>query len=155
MNEEIQKYLKNYKVYPDGRVYSYHTNKFLKQSKNNSGYLYVNLWDNGSVKSFKVHRLVAITYIDNPENKSDVNHKNGDKQDNRVCNLEWNTRKENMNHSFHVLKRQTKTKLTKDQVIEIRKLAEEGYTQREIARKFDVCASGVCNIINRKTWQYI
>jgi len=65
-----------------------------------SRYLNVSLCKNGKPKLFQVHRLVAQHFIPNPENKSQVNHKNLNKRDNRVINLEWATSKENMNHAY-------------------------------------------------------
>lgn len=54
-------------------------------------------------KSIKIHRVVALTFIPNPENKSDVNHINGNKEDNNLENLEWTTRQENMQHYYNYL----------------------------------------------------
>ena len=71
-----------------------HSEKKLKPWKCGRGYLWVEL--NG--KSFSVHRLVATHFIPNPENKRTVNHKNEDKTDNRVENLEWATDSENINY---------------------------------------------------------
>lgn len=60
-----------------------------------SGYLHVGLWKGGKCSQRRVHRLVAEAFVDNPENKPTVNHLNEDKTDNRACNLEWATYREN------------------------------------------------------------
>lgn len=75
--------------------------RILKPGDNGGGYLNVALCVGGKSKTHKVHRLVCEAFRDNPENKLDVNHLNEDKTDNRVCNLEWATRKENNNHGTH------------------------------------------------------
>ena len=72
--------------------------RILKPSDDCRGYLRVDLRDGSKRKHFKVHRLVCQAFHDNPENKLDVNHINENKTDNRACNLEWSTRKENCNH---------------------------------------------------------
>jgi hypothetical protein len=68
-------------------------------SGRNRDYVTVILKKRGECKNFNVHRLVAIHFIPNPDNKPTVNHKNGNKQDNSVSNLEWATYKENINHA--------------------------------------------------------
>ena len=89
-----------YQVSDQGRVRSFKWNKerFLKPSMDKDGYLLVTLCTGGKPKTLKVHRLVCEAFHENPENKLDVNHINENKTDNRACNLEWSTRKENCNH---------------------------------------------------------
>ena len=68
--------------------------------KTKNGYVYQTLLKNGQRKTFKLHRLVAQVFIPNPYNKPQVNHIDGDKTNNRSDNLEWVTRKENLNHAY-------------------------------------------------------
>lgn len=83
-----------------GSVKSFHKGywKTLKSSKSKKGYLVVILCKNGKETSYQVHRLVALHFIPNPENKPQVNHIDEDKENNTVSNLEWMTNKENSNH---------------------------------------------------------
>jgi hypothetical protein len=67
---------------------------------NGKGYKSFNTSINGVRKKYYVHRVVALLYIPNPKNLKEVNHKNGIKSDNRVENLEWCTRKENVQHAY-------------------------------------------------------
>ena len=71
--------------------------RILKPVNNGCGYLQVNLCKNWNRRLFRIHRLVANAFLENPDNKSDVNHKDEDKTNNCVDNLEWMTRKENNN----------------------------------------------------------
>ncbi len=87
----------NYSVSHLGNVKNNKTNKALKATLK-GGYYNIMLINNQFRKSFKVHRLVALDFIPNPENKSDVNHKDKNKLNNNIDNLEWMTRKENNQH---------------------------------------------------------
>ena len=87
-----------YGISPDGRVFGYKRKKFLTPRTIGRGYQGVSLSKDGKTKQFLIHRLVAETYISNPNGLPQVNHINEDKTDNRVENLEWTTAKENDNH---------------------------------------------------------
>ena len=85
----------DYLITLDGRVFSLKSMSFLKLFPKNEGYIYVKI---GS-KSYRVHRLVAQTYLENSENKATVNHIDGNKQNNIIWNLECATQSENMQHA--------------------------------------------------------
>ena len=95
----IQGY-ENYEVSSEGRIRNKKTGKILKPVKKSNGYLQITLCkDSKHHKVFSVHRLVAIYFIPNPENKPTVNHINENKEDNRVENLEWMTGAEQNEYS--------------------------------------------------------
>jgi len=81
-------------------VWSYYSNKWLRQQPNRKNYLVVKLFFNGYPKSVAVHRLVAYLYVPNPHNHPQVNHKDGNKQHNHARNLEWVTNRENQIHAW-------------------------------------------------------
>ena len=92
---EIQGY-ENYLIYPDGRVWSKKSDRYLKQHfYKNHEYLYVALCENNKIKKFKIHRLLALHYIPNPENKPCVDHIDRNRQNNEISNLRWVTISEN------------------------------------------------------------
>ena len=72
--------------------------RILEPAVTHNGYLRVGLHVDGKRKMLRVHRLVCEAFHENPDNKSEVNHVNENKTDNRACNLEWSTRRENINH---------------------------------------------------------
>lgn len=91
----------NYAVSNDGQVMSLRKNKILSLKRNHDGYLRVQLWSKNSCKFISVHRLIAEAFLPKPDIEDAViNHKNGDKSDNRVENLEWVTQKENIHHAW-------------------------------------------------------
>ena len=101
--KEIAGYEGIYEVSDQGRIKSLGNNKsrkekILKPQKECSGYLQIGLYKDGHVKMLKVHRLVAEAFIPNPQGLETVNHKDEDKTNNTVSNLEWMSRKDNINY---------------------------------------------------------
>jgi hypothetical protein len=86
-------------IYKDGRV-AYFSETILKPSLCKKGYLRVYLSIGSKKHTKKVHRLIALTFIDNPDKKETVNHIDCNKLNNHVSNLEWMTNQENMRHAF-------------------------------------------------------
>jgi len=152
-----------YEVSSHGRVRSWHNwkpGRIMNAATDKKGYLFLSL--HGEIKKHcKVHRLVAQAFIKNPKNKLQVNHKNGQKHDNRVCNLEWVTHKENMAHAVSLElypkgENNPSAKLTKNQVLKIRAKYESGYTNKtQLARQYGVRWTCVHNIITRQSWSHI
>ena len=91
---EINNYT-DYLIYDDGRVFGKKRNRFLKPRLHRDGYQQVSLCKDGKSKNHYIHRLVGVHYIENPNNKPQIDHINRIKTDNRLCNLRWNTRSEN------------------------------------------------------------
>jgi len=87
----------NYLIYPDGRVQNKKSKRYIKAKMGTNGYLYVGLWKNNKGKNHNIHRLIALHYISNPENKPFINHIDGNKLNNNIGNLEWCTPIENCN----------------------------------------------------------
>lgn len=101
MRKEQWKAIKGFEEYQistSGQVKA-RSGKILAPNNNGFGYLHVHLMKDGAIHVKKIHRLVAEAFIDNPQAKPQVNHKDGNKSNNTVDNLEWATRSENMKHA--------------------------------------------------------
>lgn len=123
-----------------------------------TGYLGIDLCKDGKVKRYLAHRLIAETFIANVENKPQVNHINGVKTDNRVDNLEWNTRSENQLHSIRVGLRTTvgeknsQSKLIESDVLSI---LNDNRKYVEICKDYKISLSTIYDIKNRRSWSHI
>ena len=100
----------NYAVSSFGKVKNVITGRMLKAADNKDGYLRINLFDDGVMKTFTVHRLVANAFINNPDDKECVDHKNNNRTNNHISNLRWATNKENSQNSKLSIKNTSKVK---------------------------------------------
>ena len=148
----------NYCVTKNGDVYSKKHKIYLKQSTLDTGYKQVSLCRDNKVYSKLVHRLVLESYIPNYENKPQDNHINGIKNDNRLENLEWNTRSENQKHSIKIGIRTTQgeknsqSKISTDDVLYIFNSSERNYI---IAKKYNISPATICDIKKGRSWTHI
>lgn len=102
--KDIKNYEGLYAITSCGKVWSYRNEKFLKPIADRYGYLLVSLYKNGKAKNYKIHRLVADAYLPNPENLPQVNHKDENKANNCLQNLEWCDASYNNNYGTHIEK---------------------------------------------------
>lgn len=144
----------HYQVSRNGRIKSLRLGRMLKPSINHGGYLYVRL--NGS-RHKKVHRIVAEAFIPNPYLKPTVNHRDGNKQNNSVENLEWATYSENLFHAH-------KTGLNpgKRKKVKCFETGEVYQSTLEAQRKTGInngsisrCARGLINMAGGFSWAYL
>lgn len=156
---EIKDY---YTINDKGEVYS--DNSGLMSTRNRAGteYQIINFMRvDGKKQTFRLHRLVLLAF-DPIKNASEmeVNHKDGNKKNNCLENLEWCTSSENQKHAFknglqHTRKGEESnfSKLTKENVKEIFKLRAQGLKQKEIAEIFGCTRSNISHILNKKSWK--
>lgn len=166
MENEVWKDIPNYPSYKAsnlGRLLSYKRDikgKLLKCA-NFNGYRRVLLKQNNKFVSRLVHQIIAITFIENPYNYKEINHINLNKSDNRVENLEWCDRKQNMSHFFKygnrkVLKGEMVhfSKLTEKNIKYIRKMAKK-VTNVSLSKKFNVTPTAIGLVIKNKNWKHV
>ena len=174
MNEiwkDIEGFNGRYQISNTGKVKSIYKQKekFLTPQKDRYGYLTIDLRKDGKSKRNKLHRLVAKAFIPNPDSLPQVNHKNGNKEDNNADNLEWCTAKENLKHALdsglrqcihkntpHYGEENGSSKITKEIAEEIRATCIPGNLQfgiRALARKYQLGATTIRAIINNQTWK--
>lgn len=134
----------------------------MKQSVTRCGYCQVQLCKNAVKIKKYIHRLVAHAFITNHENKPQVNHIDGDKQNNCVSNLEWNSLSENYLHAYSSGLNKGKkgikcnfVKLNEVQVIEIKELIKEMVKDYIIAQKYGVSRTCIHDIRTNKRWKHL
>lgn len=137
--------------------------RIMKASKNNVGYLGLSIPVGGRRKFLFVHRLVAFAFLaPQPTPTHEVNHKDGEKTNNRASNLQWMTRRENQLHRFAVLGQHTgkgetapNAKLTETQAREILSRRERGESGRAIAADYGISTPVVYSIALGITWKHL
>lgn len=147
----------DYSVERNGEVYSHRRKRYLKSRVHPRGYRHVSLWRDGKEFNCLVHRLVAEAYLASDPTRTVVNHKNFDKTDNRVENLEWCTQKENVRHaSAHGRFGKgggRKPLITQSQAEEIRKrYKDETITQTELGGQYGLGVAITNLIIHNKRY---
>jgi hypothetical protein len=148
-----------YSISRQGVVRNDRTGKIQKQGLNNHGYWAVTL--NG--RRHSVHRLLSKAFLPNPDNKPQVNHKDGDTSNNALSNLEWCTQQENTQHAYATgLAKGRKgtqhhlTSLCETDVLDIRRLYyEDGLTTKVLSERYVLSQSAISLIVNNVTWTHI
>lgn len=149
-----------------GRVWSKRTNKEIKTNVGKTGYKsFVTKLGGRKSKSIclRIHRLVALAFVKNPEEKPFVNHMDGNKENNFYKNLEWCTQKENATHAYkkgllviHEGEDSCKAILSKKDVLEIKKLLSEKILKhREIADRYGVSRKTITSISTNQSWKSV
>ena len=150
-----------YKVSSFGRIWSVKTDRELNPSlSSGKRYFTVVLYKNKQRKSKLVHRLVAESFIENLYNKPYVNHKDGDKINNCLENLEWCTQLQNVQHakSNGILTRgetAINSKLTEAAVVDIKEMIRNGFSNKEIAEIFSVHPGTINCIRTGRNWSHV
>lgn len=169
MPKAIKDYEGLYQAFPDGRIQSLASKwksrkegKFLTPNLVESGYHHASLTKEGKLHTYRWHRLIAETFVENLSNLLYVNHKNGIKTDNRAENLEWCTLAQNAQHAYrtglaHGRKgiKHHNARLSEEDVKQIYLLSAQGLTPKEIAAHFNVSKSLVSAIKVGKRWGHL
>lgn len=147
--------IENYIITKDGKIINKKRGNILKPQLNGKGYLRVSI---GKKLRF-VHRLVAEKYIPNPNNLPQVNHKDGNKLNNSVDNLEWVSNKQNREHALknglHLCGEQcSNSKLKEKDVIYILEHYQE-ISIKNLALKFNISRSTISDIVHHRSWKQL
>lgn len=150
--------VKFYEIDSFGNVYG--PRGLLKSFVSNTGYQRVCLYTEDGPKKFSVHRLVAEAFLPNPKNKPYINHKDGNKLNNKVDNLEWSTASENMIHArdmglTDVGIEKYNNVYSEEQIHTVCSMMEEGYRNCDICLLTDIPKSTVSQIRNGVVWLHI
>ena len=146
-SKDVKGYEGIYAVTTLGRVLSYRRKIWLKPCIEGGGYLFVSLSAQGKDIDKKIHRLVAEAFVENPDNKPQVNHLNGIKSDCRAVNLEWVTPRENMQHASDMGLNKTFKLSYRDKELICKNHWELGVKKSVLAEIFNVSPQAIGYII--------
>ena len=140
-----------YLINEDGQIVNTRTNKYISGDINNLGYHRVILYDKGNKQRFFVHRLVATLFLPNPKNLSEVNHIDGNKDNNNVNNLEWSSR----THNEHAARRTGLKTYKPFEVVFTNGVIKQYEFTPQLATELNVTKRTVLNYLQGKTKGYI
>lgn len=148
-----------FEISQSGIIRNVKTKSIKSQYVSDTGYYMITISKNNKSKPYRVHRLLANNFIENPQKLKEVNHIDGNKLNNDLSNLEWVSHFGNMQHAFSTgLANNTgvkngMAKLNEIKVCEIKELLKQGISQYKIATKYNVSRSTILKIHLNKTWK--
>lgn len=156
--KRIPGYECKYSATKDGKIWSEYKQGFLSPKIDKKGYEVVVLYKKGHPKTFLVHRLIALTFIENPNELPTVNHKDGNPLNNRLDNLEWMSFSDNLSHAYKTGLRCNKGingKFSENDIRDIRELLNDGMKRKEISELYGVAPSTIYHIETGRTWSHV
>jgi hypothetical protein len=151
----------NYEINEQGVVRNTRTGKIRNPFNRKDGYIGIQLYV-GKVLNFQLHRLIALAFIPNPDNKPQVNHIDSNRKNNDLSNLEWVSCSENVKHGYELGRASNKgskngfSVLNEDDVLAIRKRrSEDNLSYQTLANLYNVSYGCIAGIIQRKNWTHI
>jgi hypothetical protein len=141
----------------------YRKGKYLNPKYDSNGYLNIILYKYNKAYRRLLHRLVTLAFLENPNELKEVNHKNCNKSDNKLENLEWCSRQQNVRHAVENNlcdcnngEGNPLSKLKNDDILRMRELRDkEHLSMQKLSRIFNTTESNISSILNRKTWKHI